>query len=100
MGPDRSHDKNEGPVGRIEGGWVEIWKPVIKEELRVWYAESLMIRMVEVGHPRWLSGLAPPSAQGVILETQDRVPHQAPCLEPASPSACVCASVCVCVPHE
>ena len=36
-----------------------------------------------------------PSAQGVILETQDRVPHQAPCMEPASPSACVSAYLCV-----
>ena len=49
-----------------------------------------------------------PSAQGVILETQDQVPHQAPCMEPASPSACVSASlsvslslcVCVCLSHE
>ena len=31
-----------------------------------------------------------PSAQGAILETGDRVPHRAPCLEPASVSACVC----------
>ena len=29
----------------------------------------------------------------VILETQDRVPHWAPCTEPASPSACVSASL-------
>ena len=29
-------------------------------------------------------------AQGVILETQDRVPRLAPCMEPAPPSACVC----------
>ena len=32
-----------------------------------------------------------PLAQGVILETQDRVPHWAPCMEPASFSACVSA---------
>ena len=50
--------------------------------------------------PGWLSGLAPPSAQGVILETWDGVPRQAPCMEPASPSACVSASHCVCVAHE
>ena len=25
-----------------------------------------------------------PSSQGVILETQDGVPHRAPCMEPAS----------------
>ena len=34
-----------------------------------------------------------PSAQGMILESQDRVPYQAPCMEPASPSACVSASL-------
>ena len=45
------------------------------------------------GQPGWLSGLAPPSVQGVILETQDRVLHRAPCMEPASPSACVSASL-------
>ena len=28
-------------------------------------------------------------AQVVILETLDGVPHWAPCVEPASPSACV-----------
>ena len=37
----------------------------------------------------WLSGLAPPLAQALILETWDRVPSWAPCMEPASPSACV-----------
>ena len=36
-----------------------------------------------------------PLAQGVILESWDRVPHQAPWMEPASPSACVSASLCV-----
>ena len=30
-----------------------------------------------VGQPRWLSGLAPPSAQEVILETQDRGSYRA-----------------------
>ena len=34
-----------------------------------------------------------PLAQGVILETRDRVPRQAPCMEPASPSAYVSASL-------
>ena len=48
-----------------------------------------------LGQLWWLSGLVPPSAQGVILETQDRVPHQAPYMGPASPSACVSPSVCV-----
>ena len=36
-----------------------------------------------------------PSAQGVILETQNRVLHWAPCVEPASPSACVSTSLCL-----
>ena len=38
-------------------------------------------------------GLAPPPAQGVVLETEDPVPHWAPCLEPASPPTCVSASL-------
>ena len=36
-----------------------------------------------------------PSAQVVTLESQDRVPPQVPCMEPASPSAWVSASLCV-----
>ena len=47
------------------------------------------------GQPGWLSGLVLPSAWVVILESQDRVPHQAPYGEPASPSACVSASLCL-----
>ena len=39
------------------------------------------------GQPWWCSGLAPPAARGVILKTRDQIPHQAPCMEPASPSA-------------
>ena len=43
-----------------------------------------------------------PLAQGVIPESQDQVPQRAPCMEPASPSACVSAplSLSVCVSHE
>ena len=33
-----------------------------------------------------------PLTQGVILESQDQVPHRAPYMEPASPSAYVSAS--------
>ena len=50
-----------------------------------------------MGQPVWLNSLAPTSTLGLILETRDQVPHRAPCMEPASPSACVSASVCVCV---
>ena len=47
-----------------------------------------------LGQPGWLRGLEPPSAQGVILETRDLIPHPASCMEPASPSACVSLSLC------
>ena len=52
------------------------------------------------GIPGWRSGSAPALAQGVILETQDRIPRQAPGMEPASPSACVSASLSLYVYHE
>ena len=50
------------------------------------------MEITTMGQPRWRSGLVPPVAQGVILETLDRVPRGALCMEPASPSACVSAS--------
>ena len=54
---------------------------------------QMSIKDMMLGLPWWLTGLVPPSGQGVILEFQDPVPHQAPCIEPASPSACVCLSL-------
>ena len=37
----------------------------------VYFQHSNMnLKKLLKGQPRWLSGLAPPSAQGVILETQ------------------------------
>ena len=36
-----------------------------------------------------------PLAEGMILEFWDRVPCRAPYMEPASPYACVSASLCV-----
>ena len=54
-----------------------------------------VLRTEQWGQPLWCSGLAPPAAWGVILETPDQVPHQVPCMEPASPSACDSASLCV-----
>ena len=52
-----------------------------------------------VGQPRWPrpSGLVLPSAQGVILETRNQVPRRAPCMQPASPSACVSAFLSLCL---
>ena len=44
----------------------------------------------------WPSGWVSAFSSGVILESQDRVPHQAPCVETASPpSASVSASLCL-----
>ena len=60
-------------------------------------ANLLGKKIAVMGQPGWLSGLALPSAQGEILETRDRVPRRAPCMEPASPSACVSASLSVCL---
>ena len=34
-----------------------------------------------------------PSTQDVIPGSQDGVPHRAPCMEPAPPSACISASL-------
>ena len=44
-------------------------------QARIWF----------IGQPGCLSGLVLPSAQGLILETWDRVPRWAPFVEPASP---------------
>ena len=41
-----------------------------------------------------------PLAQDVTLGSWDRVPHRAPCMEPASPSASVSASLSPCVSQE
>ena len=60
------------------------------------YTQLLYIINIIV-QPGWLSSLAPPSAQGMILETWDRVPHQAPYMKPAPPSACFSASLSLCV---
>ena len=40
---------------------------------------SVFIKLINKwGQPGWLSGLAPPSVQGLILESWDRVPRPAP----------------------
>ena len=59
--------------------------------------QSSALRMQCRGQLLWRSGLAPPAAQGVILETLDRVPRPAPRVGPASPSACVSASLSLCL---
>ena len=48
-----------------------------------------------LGHLGDLAVECLPSAQGVIPGSQDRVPRRAPCMEPASSSVRVSASLCV-----
>ena len=67
---------------------------------RIWLVIGVW---VGVGKGGCLGGSAVwrlPLAQGMILESRDRVPRRAPCMEPASPSACVSASLSLCVSHE
>ena len=56
---------------------------------------KINIKKTSSGQPQWPSSIALPSAQGMILETQVQVLHQTPCMEPASPSACVSAPLSV-----
>ena len=49
--------------------------------------------ILSVGHLGGSAVKCLPSAQGMILEFRDQVPHRAPCREPAPPSACVSASL-------
>ena len=53
------------------------WRVVDTEKHIILWAN---LRMKQIGQPEWLSGLAPPSAQGLILESQDRVPRWPPCM--------------------
>ena len=38
----------------------------------IFYCEQSDLNVFIAGQPWWLSGLAPPSAQGMILETKDQ----------------------------
>ena len=58
---------------------------------------SFFFKVNDRGIPGWLSGLALPAAQGVILEFWDRVPCQVPCREPASPSLSLSLSLSLCL---
>ena len=79
------------PVTQVPFGWWVL--------LAVFLMHMIYSKM-EMGIPGWLSGLALPSAKCLIQEIRDRVPHLPPCIEPASPSASVSASLCVCVSQE
>ena len=53
------------------------------------------LKMHQIGQPRWLSGLAPPSAGG--WDPGDPRPSPTSGMEPASPSDCVSASLSLCL---
>ena len=55
-----------------------------REKSHLVLVNNLLNVLLDPGQPQWRSGLAPPAAQDVMLETWDRVPHRAPCMEPAS----------------
>ena len=61
---------------------------------------TFVSKSIALGQPWWHSGLAPRAAQGMILETRDRVPCQALCMVPASPSACLSASLSLCLMNK
>ena len=78
---------------------VQLQKKSIKQRIEIHLISSIrnykMLTLEterERGQPGWLRGLVLPSAQGLILETRDGVPRQAPCVEPASLSLYVCLS--------
>ena len=66
----------------------------------VWsISQEIPIAQIEkYGIPGGLRGL--PSAQVVTPGSRDRVPRRAPCMEPASPSACVSTSLSLSVSHK
>ena len=51
------------------------------------------LKKVSVGHLTASVAECLPLAQVLIPGSRDQVPHWAPCMEPASPSACVSASL-------
>ena len=55
----------------------------------------LLLKAQALGHLGGSVDERLPSAQAVILGSEDLVSHQGPCREPASPSSYVSASLCV-----
>ena len=64
-----------------------------KSEIRNWKGSKYLSKYLFLG---CLGGsVVEPLAQDVIPGSWDRIPHPAPCMDPASPSACVSASLCL-----
>ena len=59
--------------------------------------KQILVKDAKMGIPGWLSGLMPAFSPGHVLESWDQVPHQAPCMEPASLSAYVSVSLSPCL---
>ena len=57
--------------------------------LPLMFLHSIFIIKQVTGTPGGSAMWHLPSAQGVIMETRDRDPRRAPCMDPASLSACV-----------
>ena len=69
----------------------------ITNEISVLEKSLTSLELTFLGHLGGSVVKSLPSAQGVIPESWDRVPRWGPCMEPASPSACVSASFSACV---
>ena len=97
-------NEGEARAKALGGGDQRVWKKAcvlgLREQNGEWHEvrqgrSMSLIRVWSLGQPQGLSGLAPPSVQGVILETQDRVPRRVPWMKPAFPSACISDSLSV-----
>ena len=67
------------------------WHPPSKKSTFLQSNIPSQIRFSQCGHLGGSLVERLPLAQGVVLGSRDQVPHWAPCMEPASPSACVSA---------
>ena len=75
-------------VVRDEEGHYIILKEFIQQEnIKIINIYALNVGAIKKGSLGGAAVWRLPLAQGMILETRDRVPHRAPCMEPASPSA-------------
>ena len=86
----------------FEGGWSQFiyWH---NHQSSIPGTQNVCVCILNYEEPGRLNGSVVehlPLAWGVIPESRDRVPHQAPHGKPASPSACVSASLSVPLMNE
>ena len=82
-----------GQCENIRKAWRIPWNYLLINVLGVIVTSRLCSKIPLLGHLGGSVVERLPSAQSVIPTSWDRVPHQAPYMEPASPSACVSASL-------